>query len=78
MDLGRYSKFIGALVGNGVAIGIAWLVLHVPAITTCTPGPEGTTACTVIGFTQAEITATLMLAISSAAVYLFPHNSPPA
>lgn len=78
MDLGRYSKLIGALIGNVVAIGLAWLALQFPSIAQCTVGPEGTDACTVMGFTQAQITAALMTAFNMALVYWFPANRPPA
>ena len=78
MDLGRYSKLIGAVAGNIVAIALAWLAVQFPAIATCTIGPDGTDACTVAGFTQAQITGALMMAINSYFVYRFPPNKPPA
>lgn len=78
MDLGRYSKLIGALAGNVVAIAIAWLALQFPAIAECKPGPDGTEACAVFGYNQAQITAALMTAFNAAFVYFFPPNRPPA
>lgn len=78
MDLGRYSKLIGGLVGNIVAITLAWLSTHFPGVAECTIGPEGTDACTVFGFTQAQITAALMTAFNLIFVYVFPANKPPA
>jgi hypothetical protein len=78
MDLGRYSKLIGALVGNLVAILVAWLAVQFPAIAECAIGPDGTDACTVAGFTQAQITAALMMAVNAVFVYAFPANKPPA
>ncbi len=78
MDLGRYSKLIGALIGNVVAIALAWLAMQFPSIAQCTVGPEGTDACTVMGFTQAQITAALMTAFNMLLVYWFPANRPPA
>lgn len=79
MDLGRYSKLIGAIAGNLVAFFLAWLAVQFPAIATCTVGPDGTDACTVFGmFTQAQITGALVLAINSYFVYQFPANKPPA
>lgn len=78
MDLGRYSKLIAAIVGNVVAIALAWMAVQFPAIAECSIGPEGTDACTVAGFTQAQITAALMMLVNSAFVYWFPPNKPPA
>lgn len=78
MDLGRYSKLIGALVGNVVAILLAWLAVQFPSIATCVIGPDGTDACTVFGFTQAQITGGLMLLFNTALVYAFPANKPPS
>lgn len=78
MDLGPYSKLIGALVGNVVAIAVAWLAVQFPAMAECTIGPDGTDACTVLGFTQAQITAALMTAFNMIFVYSFPANRPPA
>ena len=76
---GSYSKLIGALAGNIVAIALAWLAVQFPAIATCTIGPDGTDACTLFGtFTQAQITGFLMLIFNSAFVYMFPANKPPA
>jgi hypothetical protein len=78
MNLGPYSKLIGAIVGNVVAIALAWLAVQFPAIAQCVPGPDGTDACTVFNFTQAQITGFLMLVFNSALVYAFPANRPPA
>lgn len=78
MDLGRYSKLIGALIGNAVAILLAWLAVRFPAIATCAVGPDGTDACTVFNFTQAQITAFLMGGFNTAFVYFFPANKQPA
>jgi hypothetical protein len=78
MDLGRYSKLIGAIVGNVIAIALAWMAVQFPSIAQCTVGPDGTDACTVLGFTQAQITGALMLLVNSFFVYAFPANKPPA
>lgn len=78
MDLGRYSKLIGALVGNVVAIAIAWMAVQFPSVADCTIGPDGTDACTVLGWTQAQVTAALMTAFNMVFVYAFPANRPPA
>lgn len=78
MDFGRYSKLAGALIGNVVAIALAWMAVQFPSIAECTVGPEGTDACTVLGFTQAQITAALMTLFNMWFVYAFPANKPPA
>lgn len=78
MDLGRYSKLIGGLAGNIVAIAFAWLATSFPGLAECSIGPDGTDACTVIGFTQAQITAALMTGFNMLFVYAFPPNRPPA
>jgi len=73
----RYNKLIGALVGNLVAILLAWLAVQFPGIAECTPvtGQEFE-ACTALGFSQAQLTGGLMLVVNSAFVYLFPANRP--
>jgi hypothetical protein len=78
MDLGRYSKLIGAVLGNIVAIVIAYLATKEWAGATCTLGPDGTEACVLLGFTQAQITATLMTGVNALFVYAFPANRPAA
>ena len=78
MDLGRYSKLIGGLAGNVVAIALAWLAVQFPDVAECTIGPDGTDACTVLGWTQAQITAALMTGFNMLFVYAFPANRPPA
>lgn len=78
MDLGRYSKLVGALVGNVTAIALAWFAVQFPGIAECSIGPEGTDACTIMGFTQAQITGALMTAFNMSLVYAFPANRPAA
>lgn len=84
MNLQRYSKLIGALAGNGVAILVAWMAVQFPSIAECAPVPPsidtGTVdeICTVLGFDQTQITAALMMLFNSAFVYWFPPNKPPA
>ena len=74
--LGSYSKLIGALVGNVVAMVLVYLASQ--GLATCTAGPDGTTACAIWGFSQAQITATVLTVINAIFVYLAPANSPPA
>lgn len=78
MDLGRYSKLIGALLGNVVAVFLAWAAVQFPGMAECRIGPDMTSACTILGITQAQITGFLMAAFNMAFVYAFPANKPPA
>jgi hypothetical protein len=78
VQIGRYSKVIAALLGNVLAIFLAWLAVQFPQIAECRLGPDMTDACTVLGFTQAQITAALMLLINTYFVYQGPANDPPA
>jgi hypothetical protein len=74
--LGNYSKLIGALVGNIVAIVLVYLATQ--GLATCAAGPDGTTACAILGFSQAQITAAVLSAVNMALVYAFPANRPPS
>lgn len=76
--LGSYSKLIGALLGNVVAVLIVWL--GTKGLATCVAGatPDADQVCTIAGFSSAQITAAAMLVFNSVFVYLFPANKPPA
>lgn len=76
MDLGRYSKLIAALLGNVIAVILAYLATK--GLAECTVGPDGTEACALWGFSQTQITATLMTVVNAVFVYAFPPNRPPA
>lgn len=78
MNLGNVSKLVGAGLGNIVAIFLSWLAVQFPSISECTVGADGVQLCTVLGFTQAQITAALMTLFNMAFVYYFPPNKPPA
>lgn len=78
MDFGRYNKLWGALIGGVVGYALSWLAVQFPSIATCTLGPEGTQACAVIGISQADITAALVLAVASYGTWQAPPNQPPA
>lgn len=85
MNLQRYSKLIAAIAGNIVAILIAWLAVQFPGVADCTAVPADALqaadfdqVCTVLGFSQAQITGGLMFAINSLFVYAFPPNRPAA
>jgi hypothetical protein len=74
--LGSYSKLIGAVLGNVIAILLVYLAAK--GVGTCTAGPDGTTACSVYGFSQAQITAAALTVVNAVFVYAFPANKPPA
>lgn len=74
--LGEYSKLIGALIGNVVAMVLVYLAAQ--GLATCTAGPDGTSACAILGFSQAQITAAVLTAVNMAFVYAFPANKPPS
>lgn len=79
--MGRYSKLIGAVVGNLVAIVLAYLAVKSPGLAQCVPAPGTIDSdafnqfCSVLGFSQAQITAFLMGLVNSGFVYAFPANT---
>lgn len=74
---GNYSKLVAAIIGNVVALLIAYIATMVPAIATCVD-TGGTTTCSVFGLDQNEITIFLMGVLNTAFVYFFPPNIPRA
>lgn len=74
--MGQYSKLIGSLLGSIIAIVVTYLAAK--GIATCAPGPDGTEACSVFGFTTGQITTAATALVSAALVYFFPANKPPA
>lgn len=71
--MGKYSKLIGALVGNLVAIALAYIATRLPDVAECTV-TDSETLCRAFGFTQVEITAFLMAILNTVFVYAFPPN----
>lgn len=71
---GNYSKLVGALIGNAVAILAIWAATQWPAVATCTVGPDGEQTCVILGFTQADLTMAVMAVLNSAFVFMFPPN----
>lgn len=71
---GNYSKLVGALIGNAVAILVIWAAAQWPAVATCTATPDGEQSCTILGFSQSDLTMAVMAALNSAFVYFFPPN----
>lgn len=75
---GSYSKLIAAVLGNVIAIVVAYLAGK--GLATCTPGPLPTDeqTCTVLGYTTGQITTALMVIVNAGFVYFFPANKPAA
>ena len=80
MNLGNVSKLVGAGLGNLLAIAMSWLAVQFPSVSECTTGPlpEALQNCTVLGFSQAQLTGSLMMLFNMAFVYYFPPNRPAA
>lgn len=76
--LGSYSKLIAALLGNALAIAVAYLASK--GLATCVPAPtpDLDQVCSVAGFTTGQITAALMMIVNAIFVYVFPANKPAA
>lgn len=73
--MGNYSKLIGAMVGSAVGIVLLWLAFRVPGLSTCDI-VAGDTICSILGFSQAQITAAIMTVVNMAFVFKFPPNKP--
>lgn len=69
--MGAYSKLIGALLGNVIAMVVVYL--GTKGLATCT-GVGDAETCTVAGFTTAQITAAVLSVFNMAFVYFFPAN----
>lgn len=76
--MGSYSKLIAAVLGNVIAIIIAYLAGK--GLATCVPGAtlDAEQVCSVAGFTTGQITTGLMVIVNAGFVYFFPANKPPA
>jgi len=76
--LGSYSKLIGAVLGNVIAIVVVYLASK--GLATCVPGitPDAEQTCSVFGFTTGQITTAAMVVVNAVFVYAFPANKPPA
>lgn len=72
--LGNYSKLIGAVLGNIVAIVVVYL--GTKGVAECVPGPtpDLDQICTLFGFTTAQITGAVLAVVNTAFVYFFPAN----
>lgn len=76
--LGSYSKLIGAILGNLLAILIVWLGTKGLASCTAGPTPDADQVCTVMGMTSTELTTYAMVAVNALFVWAFPANKPAA
>lgn len=70
-SFGNYSKFFNAAIGLAIGALITWAASAGFAV--CTAAADGTQACTILGFSEAQITGAVM----SLAALLFVHQSPP-
>lgn len=70
--MSTYNKLLGGIVGNVVALVIAYLATK--GLGVCTT-PADTTTCTVAGLSTAQITAGAMFVFNAAFVYIFPPNA---
>lgn len=78
--MAKYSKLIAGILGNIVAILIAFVAFQFPALTECRPTTLDITAaidqvCTIFGFGQAQITAALMVAVNALFIERAPANT---
>jgi len=78
IDFGRYNKLFATLIGSGVGYLLGWIAVQFPSIATCSLGPDGTEACAILGISQGDITAALMLVLAGLFTYQAPPNKPPA
>lgn len=69
--MSRYSKLIGAVIGNVVGIAVVWLAAQ--GFATCTVAGAAE-SCTVFGLTTAQLTATVLAVFNSTFVWMFPPN----
>ena len=70
-----HSKLIAALVGNVVAFIAIWLASK--GLGVCVvPEAGGDQACTILGFSETDITAYAMAGLNMLLVYVFPANKP--
>lgn len=69
--MSAYNKLIAAVVGNVVGLVLAWLATQWPAIAECSAATE---VCTVLGLSQTQITAALMMIINAVMVHQWAAN----
>lgn len=76
---GNHSKLVAAIagniVGNLVAIALAYMATKFPALTKCTE-VSAVLECTALGYTQHEIAIGLIAIFNTSFVYFFPANKP--
>lgn len=70
--MARYSKLIAGIFGNSVALVLAYLATQWPAIAECTAAD----VCTVLGFSDVQITAALMLVVNAVFIERSRANAP--
>ncbi len=67
--MGNYSKLFGAMIGN--IIGIALSYAATKGFGECTAD-----GCTVLGFSEFQITSAVLSLFNMAVMYQFPANKP--
>lgn len=73
MNMGPFSKAIGAIVGNLVALVLAYLASRGLAECKVIVDVE---ECSIFGVTQGQFTAAVMFVFNTVFVYMFPANKP--
>lgn len=67
---GNYSKFVGSIVGG--IVGLVFGYLASKGLGTCTA--EG--VCTILGFSDMQVTSALTVLLSGVFTFAFPANKP--
>lgn len=70
--MSAYSKAIGAVIGNIIGMLAVWLA-SVSPLASCT-GEGDLQVCTVLGLGTAQLTAAVMMIVTTFAVYKAPPN----
>ena len=75
-SFGNYSKFVNGAIGLAVGAGLSYAASK--GLATCSAAADGSQACTIFGFTDAQITAAIMSIITLVFVHQSPPNTPPS
>ncbi len=70
-SFGNYSKFVNA--GIGLAVGAGFAFAASKGLATCSAAADGSQACSILGFSDTQVTGAIM----SVFAMLFVHQSPP-
>jgi hypothetical protein len=72
--MSNYSKLIGGLVGNVIAIIVVYAATR--GLATCTVFNNADT-CTIAGFSTSQITGFAMMVLNAVFIHWAPANTPP-